>query len=246
MRTVKFNIQYIIRLVIFWLLYFAWFRMMFIVYHHTKIMDGMHSDTGKSFLYGIRLDLSVLTGAIIIPYILWTFQQFFKNRIIHLLNLGYNIVLIVFVSCLSVINLKVYGEWGTLLGARALHSFLSPAETPDFISLGSVLLMVFASGLFAYFGVKFYRRFITNFSYPIENKIMRWIQIVIVPVCIIIAFRGGLQEVPIDESNVNYSQYPVNNILATNNLYYFVHTCLDPSADADFYKIKSEAVSQRK
>jgi len=212
--------------------------MLFIIYHHTRIIDGSHSETGLSFLFGLRLDLSAATGAIIIPFILWIFQQFYKSRLIHLLNLGYNFSLIILVSILSIINLKIYGEWGTLMGARALNYFLTSKEVLPFISLWSVLLLIFSSGICALIGIKFYRRYITNFSSPIENIKMKWAQIILLPAIIIIAFRGRLQDSPIDETNSEYSDYPINNMIATNNIWYLAHTYLDPAADADFDKIK--------
>ncbi len=241
----KIKIHFIFRLVIFWLLYFALFRLSFIIYHHTRILDGQHSETGLSFLYGLRLDLSAATGAIIIPFILWVFQQYYKNRLIHVLNLTFNFTLISLVALLSVINLKIYGEWGTLLGMRALKYFLSPKESLTFISLWSVLLLICASGVFAYVGIKFYRRYITNFSYPIENNKMRLVQIILVPAIVIIAFRGGLQDSPINETNSEYSDSQVNNIIATNNIWYLAHTFLDSKADADFYEIRDTKLEQK-
>ncbi len=235
MKTPKIRIHFIFRLLLFWMLYFALFRISFIIYHHARILDGQHSETGLSFLYGLRLDLSAATGAIIIPFILWVFQQFYKSRLIHLINLGYNFLLITLVAVLSVINLKVYGEWGTLLGTRALKYFLSPKEVLSFISFWSVLLLIVSSGVFAYMGIKSYRRYITNFSSPIENPGLKWAYIMLVPVFIIVALRGGLQNIPVNETTAAYSDFPINNIIATNNIWYLAHTFLDPAADADFF-----------
>lgn len=214
--------------------YFAMFRMLFIVYHHAKIADGQHSETGLSFLYGLRLDLSAACFAAIIPYILWVVQQFNKKRIIHLLNLGYNSFLIIFVSALSILNIKLYGEWDSLLGYRALKHFIFPDEMHKFLSLWSLLLVGFAVAVFAYVGIKQYRKYIINFSYPLENLKLRMAIIIVIPILLVIGFRGGLQNSPINESNSDYSDSKVNNFIATNNVWYFVHTCWDATKDADF------------
>ena len=244
MKFQRIHIHYIVRLIIFWLLYFALFRMLFIVYHHAKILNGKHSETGLSFLYGLRLDLSTASIAILIPYILWLFQQFYKNRLIHLINLFYNCGLIVLVSALSIINLKIYGEWGTLLGTRALKYFLYPDEMHSFISLWSVLLLIFATSVFAYFGIRMYRRWVTNFSYPIENHKIRFTVILLIPAFIIIGFRGGLQNIPINESNSDYSDSPINNVIATNNIWYLAHTYWDNTKDEDFNDLRNATLNK--
>ena len=99
--------HYIIRLLAFWLLLFALYRLVFIIYHHTKIPNELHSDTGLSFLYALRLDLSAACVAVFIPYVLWSFQQFYKRRSIHLTNKIFNLICIVLVSVLSIANLKI-------------------------------------------------------------------------------------------------------------------------------------------
>ncbi len=227
----RIQIHYLVRLIIFWLLYFALFRILFIIYHHSKIINGQHSETGLSFLYGLRLDLSTASIAIVIPYILWAFQQYHKSRLIHLINLGYNCSLIIFVSTLSIINIKIYGEWDTLLGYKALKYLISSDEIHTFLSLWSVMLLLFVIFIFAFLGIKRYRKYLTNFSYPIENKTVRFSLILIIPFLILIGFRGGLQSSPINETNSEYSDLPINNILATNNIWYFAHTFWDEKQD---------------
>ena len=141
----KFNnikVHYLIKLIVFWLLFFAFFRLLFVIYHHAKIPDGEHSKTVLAFLYALRLDLSAACMAVFIPYILWSVQQFFKRRIIHQVNIFFNIFLIILVSVVSIANIKMYGEWGTLLNARALHYLLYPREVLASISVWALLLLL--------------------------------------------------------------------------------------------------------
>ena len=230
----RIQIHYLVRLIIFWLLYSALFRILFIVYHHTKILDGQHSETGLSFFYGFRLDLSTACIAIMIPFILWAVQQYHKTRLVHLINLAYNCSLIILVSALSIINMKVYGEWDTLLGYRALKYLLFPDEMHKFLSLWSMMLLLFVITIFAYIGIRRYRKHMTNFSYPIENKNIRMALLFIIPIVMLIGFRGGLQSSPINETNSDYSNLQINNSIATNNIWYFVHTVWDERQDKDF------------
>lgn len=219
-----FRIHYLIRLLIFWLLMFAMYRLIFIIYHHTKIPNDQHSETGLSFLYALRLDLSAACAAAFIPYVLWTLQQFFKRRSIHLFNLGFNLTCITLVSVLSIANLKIYGEWGTLLSARAFNYLLYPQEIITFISLWSLVLLLAVCGVFIYLSIKFYRNFVTGFSYPTENKKLKILLVVIIPFLLIIGYRGGFQLSPINESSAYYSSLQINNHIATNNMWYLGHS----------------------
>lgn len=223
----KIKIHYLLRLVIFWVIYFAVFRILFIMYHHIKIPDGGHSETVLSLFYGLRLDLSAACAAIVLSYFLWSFQQFFKSRFIHRVNLIINLGLISIVTVLSIANIKMYGEWGTQISARALSYLLYPKEVLTFISFWSVLIFLVFCGLFVYFGIKTYRSYITNFSYPIENKKIKAAQIFCIPFLLVIGLRGGLQLAPVNESAAYYSGLQINNHIATNNMWFLAHSILD-------------------
>jgi len=221
---INFKIHYIVRLTIFWFLFFALFRVLFIIYHHARIPDGEHSETSLSFFYALPLDLSMISALLMIPFILWALQQFYKSRIIHRINLGYNFLIIILVSALSVFNLKLYGEYGTLLSTREVGYVLYPKEPITFLSLWSLIIMLVASALLAYIGIRAYRKYITNFSHPIENKGMRIALVSIIPFALFIGFRGGFQAVPIAKTAVDYSELKINNDIATNTIWYLGHS----------------------
>ena len=173
----KIKIHYLVRLSIFWFAFFALFRVLFIIYHHAKIPDGQHSETSLSFLYALRLDLATICVMLFVPYVLWALQQFYKSKLIHQINLGYNILLISIVSLLSIFNIKIYGEYGTLMNTEDLTYILYPKEAVTFLSVWSLLLLLGTSAFFAYWGIRSYRRNITSFSLPFDNKISKIVQI---------------------------------------------------------------------
>ncbi|MES2590398.1 MAG: LTA synthase family protein [Bacteroidota bacterium] len=243
-RLNSIKVHYLLRLLIFWLLFFALYRLVFIIYHHTKIPDGQHSETGLSFLYALRLDLSAACVAITIPYILWTFQQFYRSRFIHNINLAFNIACITIVSILHIANLKMYGEWGTPLSARAFSYLLYPKEVLSFISIWSVLLLLSVCGVFTYIGIKLYRKFIVNFSYPVENKKWKIVQIVIIPALLIVVYRGGFQLAPINESSSYYSNLQINNHIATNNMWYLAHSIVEANDTENPYVFMDKKKAQ--
>ncbi|HRG39562.1 MAG TPA: hypothetical protein PK289_13610, partial [Bacteroidia bacterium] len=139
-KTIK--VHYLLKLFIFWLLFFAIFRLLFVIYHHTRIPDSEHSETVLAFFYALPLDISAACAGLVIPFILWSFQQFHKRRWIHLINLSFIIFLIITISILSIANIKMYGEWGTLLSSRAFYYLLYPSEIAHFISGWSLFLLL--------------------------------------------------------------------------------------------------------
>ncbi|CAN5349315.1 hypothetical protein BH10BAC1_BH10BAC1_09640 [soil metagenome] len=215
----KIRIHYLLRLSIFWLLFFALFRVVFIIYHHAKIPDGQHSETSLSFLYALRLDLATICAMLFVPFILWSLQQFYKSKLIHQINLGFNILLISVVSVLSIFNIKIYGEYGTVMNTEDLVYMIYPKEAVTFLSVWSLLLLLSTSAFFAYMGIRAYRRNITSFSLPFDSKVSKIIQIVCFPILLFIGVRGGTQALPINGKFIHYSNLEINNDIATNNIW---------------------------
>lgn len=222
LRAIK--VPYVIRLIIFWLLFFISFRILFIIYQHAKIPDDLHSDTGLGFYYALPIDISVACVMAFIPFILWIFQQFYKTRLIHRINLAYNFGLIVLTSLLSVTNIKMYGEWGRLLSFDILKNLFYPSHSLSFFSLWSILLLFGFSAFFSLMGIRVYRRYITNFSHPIEDKKMRTGYIAAIFVMFIIGYRIDLNIAAIKNDRIHYSELEINNHIATNNIWYFANS----------------------
>ncbi len=243
MKIKNIKIHYLIKLFVFWLLFFAGFRLLFVIYHHTRIPDGQHAETGMGFFYALPLDISTACAGLFIPYILWSFQQFYKSRLLHIINLSFLIIVIILITILSMANIKMYGEWGTLLSARAFNYILYPKEVLNSISGWSLFLLLSGCALISHFVIRAYRTYITNFSYPIENIKIRILLIVLIPFLLLIGFRGGFQLVPINESTCYYSSIPINNHIATNNIWYLVHSFLEANDNKNPYEFmdKEEA-----
>src|SRR4051812_4653078 len=245
MKINTIKVHYLLKLFIFLLLFFAVFRLLFVIYHHTKIPDSEHSETVLAFFYALPLDISTICACLVIPYILWSLQQFHKRRSIHFINLGFITFLITLITLLSIANIKMYGEWGTLLSSRAFYYLLYPSEIVHFISGWSLFLLLTGCVLIAYIAIKTYRRNITNFSYPIENKLLKISIIVITPFLLLLGFRGGFQMSPINESKSYYSTIPINNHIATNNIWYLVHSFIDANNTANPYEFMDKEEAQK-
>lgn len=221
------NTHFLIRLLLFWVLLFAFYRLVFIVFHYSLIPANSRSEVWLSFWYGLRLDIATACFAITIPYILWVFQQFVKKSFLSKAAIVVSIACIVIVSILSIANIKIYGDWGTLLSARALNYLLYPAEVLAFVSIAQLVFLLFIAALFIVGAIFLFRKMAINFSYVIEKPLLKIVQILIIPVFLVLGYRGGLQLSPINESSVCYSNAQINNQIATNSIWYLAHSIVE-------------------
>jgi phosphoglycerol transferase MdoB-like AlkP superfamily enzyme len=242
----KIRIHYLIRLVLFWLIYFTLFRLVFIAWHYDKLPDGHLTDTFLALFAGYRLDLSTAAYFLLLPFMLWSIQQFVHHRIIHGINLAFNILLIFIVALVCIGNIRMFSEWGTLLNARALAYLEHPQEVLNFASTGSVVLALIVWLLCGLLGVVIYRSFVTNFSFPVDKLWMRITQIAVFVILIFTGIRGGWQLTPVNESAAFYSVHPINNKIATNSVWYLVHSIAEAGSQKNPYVyMSSEQAAQR-
>lgn len=242
----QIKIHYLIRLAFFWLIYFTLFRLVFIAWHYDKLPDGNLSNTFLALFAGYRLDISTASYLMILSFVLWSLQQFFRHRIIHRLNIVYNILLIFIVALACIGNIRLFSEWGTLLNARALTYLSHPQEVLSFASTGSIVFATAVWILCGLAGVVIYRSFVTNFSFPVEKLWMRIAQVAVFLVLLLTGIRGGWQLAPVNESAAYYSTHPINNKIATNTVWYLVHSIAEANAQSNLYAfMSSEQAAQR-
>ena len=231
----NFKAHYLLKLITFWLVYFALFRLLFVVYHHSTIPRSNYVETSLSFVYGFRLDVSTACILVFFPFVLWMLQQFFTTLLFYRINQIYNYCAIVVISVLSIANIKMYEEWGTLLSVRALKFMLYPTEALSFISVGPLLILIASCVFFSFFGLYFYRKFETNFSCTQKKLKQKMAEFFVTPILLIVGARGGLQQAPINESNSYFSHTHLINLIAKNNIWYLGHSIVDANDERNPY-----------
>jgi phosphoglycerol transferase MdoB-like AlkP superfamily enzyme len=243
---VKFRIHSLVRLAFFWLVFFAFFRILFILYHHDKFPDRNFLSNLYALIAGYRLDLSMISYFLMVPFLLWSLQQFLRHRIIHKLNHVYNTAIILAVTFLSVSNILIYNEWGTLLNYRALSYILYPKEMLASLPMLSVIIIIITCLIIFAGATLFYKRLLVNFSYMYEGPLKKIGLMVSFIVVLILGARGGIQQIPINESVACYSKHTINNNLATNNIWYLLHNCLDVRDEKNPYYFMEKVVAEKR
>ena len=222
-----YRFNYIIQLFIFWLIYFFITRICFVIYHYRKIIETDPGGILQSFFSGLKLDISIISYLVLLPFILWIVRNFYTNNFLDKIALYYHYVLIVVLSLLGTANIRIYGDWGTLLNYRALSYLTHPKEVAASLNFMETTAFMVLSAFICLMGIVLFRKLtgkkitLSTLKLPLKFSL-----ICIVPLALFIGLRGGMQTIPINESAAYFSKFQIHNHIATNNIWYLVNNTI--------------------
>ncbi|WP_256014108.1 LTA synthase family protein [Desertivirga xinjiangensis] len=212
------NLLAIIRYFIFWMVFFFAERVIFLLIFRNKLQRISFAEILKSFWHGIRIDMSALGYASILPLLAFLAIMNIpglrpSNRIFRI----YIKALIVICALITVINFNIYREWGTKVNYRAFEflfstpgeAIASSASSPIFLSLFVLAILIIPGFYLSGRIMKFH----------IVKNVPIALKVVMTPLLLglnFLAIRGGWQLAPANESMAYYSSVPVLNHAAVN------------------------------
>ncbi len=217
------------RFFIFWLLFFAIDRFLFMFIFHKKLREIPLSEKIATFYHAFRLDLSMVAYLVTIPLLFYIAWSFTKKTTINTFGIGiYNKVLIVIFSLIAVVNFNIYREWGSKVNVRAVsfavdspgEAFASSASIP-FLLTFSILVILIGTGCYLQFII--FTRKITFVKTPI------WLKVFIAVLLISINFlmiRGGIDVAPNNQSMAYFSKHDILNQAALNTEWNLISSIL--------------------
>lgn len=218
-----------IKQLLFWLLFFAIGRLVFILFYFNDIWSASHSlsEISLTFVKGFKLDLATASYFMLIPFVFHLIEIFFSHPIIHKLNKIYQYFLILLYSLLISSEIGLYSEWRTKINYKALLYLQNPSEVMNTAQTGETIGLVLLTLALTALGVWLYHRYfhlsLIHIHVPIPIGIAFFL---LGPVLLVLGARGGIQEIPINQSQSYFSKYPIVNSAATNsvfNLYISYH-----------------------
>lgn len=217
MRRILFSL---LRQALFWILFFNLARLVFLVYYTDIILAeriGL-SEIPGAFFHSFNLDLATACYIMVFPFLLLAVQSIWKAGWIDFVNRIYSAIVITGYSLTAAGEMGIYAEWKTKLTYKVLKYFSHPAEIYNSAGTGSFFLLLFLFIALAAAGIYLYNRF---FFKPVDNPASAWWQsalfILITPGLLVIGLRGGVQQIPINQSQSYYSKHNLLNIAAVNN-----------------------------
>ena len=204
---------------IYWIIFSVAARGLFLTYHHTKTATLNFTETVQSFVYGLHLDASFAAYVSIIPFCCF-FLNSLTNRfqLYHLIK-WYTLILVTFLSLLIIIDLGLYQAWGFRLDITPLQYLNTPSELIASISAAPLFLLTVISLLFAgMLGLIYLNLFQPYFTSGTEKIILIRTKVLIflyLPL-LIIPIRGWSWHIPLNQSNVYFSNKLFANHAAVN------------------------------
>ncbi|MDP4280645.1 MAG: sulfatase-like hydrolase/transferase [Bacteroidota bacterium] len=212
----------LVRQFVFWILFFDFSRLVFLLYY-LKIINAENipfTEVTGVFWHSLRLDAGTACYLLVIPFLILLVQSFYNFRWLNVINKIYSGLMIFFYSLTAAGEMGIYSEWKTKLTYKVLKYFMHPSEiynsagTSTFFILLVILIFLFLAGFFAY----------TKLFYTeIHESPRKWwfslvFMVVMFPV-LFIGMRGGVQQIPINQSQSFYSRHTILNMASVNNFF---------------------------
>ncbi len=236
-----------LRLFAFWLLYFAVFRLWFVLWFHQDWSPETPMSAWASFWYALPLDLSMAGYLVAMPLLLWFAGLGIGTRSHHIIEkaiLYFNVLIASGLVFLFGANVFIYEEWHTLLNNRALEYFKTPAALLDSMSLPFKIacVLLYVGGVWLVF--QGYKLIVGKQVFT--GNTTRW-GLLALPVwlaLLVLAIRGGLGVMPINESAVYYSANIFDNHAATNTAWHLVHSKMETRSTENHYRFMTDEAAK--
>ena len=215
-------ISSLIRQLAFWMLFFAFARGIFYMFHiHSLQLDGVTlSDTLAGFYHALKLDLATACYFLVIPFILLLVQSIRAFSVLNIIHKIYTGMMLFIYSLITAGEIGLYGEWKTKLNYKALLYLEHPAEVYRSASstefFGLLLVVALLTGLSCFLFARFFFKNITSFRTQYYFTVSLLITI---PPLLVLGMRGGVRQIPISQSESYYSEKNILNLAATNNAF---------------------------
>ncbi len=216
----KHIISSLLRQFLFWMLLFALSRLIFLVYNLNllKVEGILFSEAIASFWHALHLDLATAAYFMMIPFVLLLIQSFYSPKWMNRINRVY-VFTSLFLFCLLIVTeLGIYPEWKTKMPFKAFTYLTNPTEVYDTISTGLffTLLGLFIATLTLSY-IAYSRLFYKDLVKIGRNYYFIACFAIITPVLLFIGARGGVQQIPINQSESYYSHHNILNLASVNS-----------------------------
>ncbi len=186
-----------------------------------------------------------------VPFLILSLSAWISNKITKSLLYIYTGIVLLFINALMFFDLGLYGAWGIRLNAMFLTFLNTPksmfASVSTMVLIPSILFWLITSLLYFYGFKKVMDRGIDRMK---RGTIWHFLVLLIAVGSLIIPMRGGFQTIPINQSDVYFSEEMIANHTAENFVWSFaksasynVHGGENPYVKMDF--VEAENVIQK-
>ncbi|CAL2104460.1 putative phosphoglycerol transferase [Tenacibaculum sp. 190130A14a] len=200
-----------------WVAYFFIGRFIFLVFYYEKTSQLDFLSILKTFLYGIRLDISFTSYLSALPFLLILLSVFISKKIIKKLLKSYTFIIVPIITLLLLIDTVLYASWGVRLDSTLLNYINTPkvmlASVSASLLFFGILIWLLLSAFFIYLSNKIINRITKNLD---TGAYIHALVLLLTTAFLIVPLRGGFQEIPVNQSNVYFSKNMFANHAAVN------------------------------
>jgi len=222
--------QFIALYGITWIILFQFFRIFFLVYHYKKSLELPGSMWAKIAWHGLQMDISFAGYILLVPTLLIAITGKYWNWYAKFISI-YSAVVSLVIVFLVIADLELFKAWGFRIDATSLHYLKTPKEA--LASMGAAPVIPLLLLLFAlYFLVFKILQTIGKRTLPFLAKsslIITFLLFVFLTATLIIPIRGGLQQIPMNESVVFFSDKSFANYASVNVPWNYARSLLNSS-----------------
>ncbi|MFT2007562.1 LTA synthase family protein [Pontibacter sp. 13R65] len=212
---------------LFWIIYFLVTRAIFLLYHLPRTHTLSSKEVGQVFLNGLPLDISFAAYCSLIPFLAITISVAIPKLRAGKFIRYYTFSIILLLTLLLAADLELYNFWGFRLDSSPLQYLNTPAElmastaiAPWFL-LAVITITTSAFFLFLFRFVFDYRTFVHIYPRLLFSAIaFLYLILLVIPI------RGGLQQIPINQSIAYFSDKPFANHASLNMPWNLMHSLL--------------------
>lgn len=234
------NILFLLGYFFYWYVLFLFDRTVFAISNWSKLEDK--SDVIQAYLYGIRLDASLASYLMAVPFLLYVIQLLFIKKPISPWWLrGYTLFPTVILAVVTLINIPLYSAWGEKISKRAIQlgmgSLGGVSSSVDLGMLsGGVITMIlfFTLAHYTYHGLV-----VKVAKYQPQNIGNTLVVFIMGTVLLFTLIRGGYGRATLNPSAVYFSDNTVANHLAVNTYWAFFKD-MTKSAKKNPYQFMSD------
>ena len=216
---VKNSFSFQPRYFIFWLVFFAGCRGVFLAYHGAKTAALGWNQVLGTFGYGLRLDASMAAYLSALPFLLFIAGSLWGPRFpLGRLVGAYSAVLVAALATLTAADLELYKVWGFRVDDTLLQYLNSPAEMAASSGAAPLPLLFSLLGLVALMGWLLYRALLVPLAtLPVWfGRGRAALAGLLYAALLVVPMRGGVQQIPVNQSDVYFSEAPFANHAALN------------------------------
>jgi len=214
--------QYLIKPALFLLLLTFIGKSAFLLFNLNQIERESFSQIIKLYTNSFSLDIAVISYILLIPTLAILVQAFIKKvNFVYAFCLVYFTIISILTITINIIDIKLFSYWASKTSAKALQFLNTPSFAIKSAGKFNVLLLgllIIILGIASYYILKKLIKKVTLDNFKV---IPTFLSSLLVIGILILGLRGGLREIPINQSDAYYSSNLVLNVAGVNSLWNF-------------------------